>query len=663
MKYVNPTTKKPTLIARDLAIPQSQPLTAAQVKNTAGGYAWPVTDWTRLERFLILGSASNSYYASAKDLTNQSVDAIQRCLHEDGARVVQMAVDVSTAGRAPSNDEALFVLAQAAAFASPATKEARARLDALRLAFQKTTALLTSDNVLANNLASEVRRTLAALAPEDAHLLTIQGFTALALALEDAVRMVGTKVEMLDQRDMLVRRMALDVLPKVARTGTHLYHFVAYLNGLRGWGRGARHAVGNWFNALPADKLAYQLVKYQQRDGWSARDLLRLSHPKPMDEQHQRVYYWVTKGWPDIGPDAPNDAQRLLWVYEKAKRATTEAEVLNLINTYKLTWEFVPSQWHGSAAVWRALLPNLPLTALLRNLGRLTKLDLLTPFSAELAQTVAKLTDAAYIQKSRLHPLKILVASKTYAQGHGDLGDLRWTPNAKIVDALDTAFYLAFGNVEATGKRVMLALDVSGSMGSEMSGSAPTQTGKQRKGVPLTCREASAALALITANVEAQSMIVGFTADGRNSHTFSGKRRYEHSANAIAELAISPKQRLTDVVNYTSRLPMGNTDCALPMLYALERKLMVDAFVIFTDNETWAGSVHPAAALRQYREKMGLGAKLVVVALEGNGFTIADPADAGMLDVVGFDLNTPSAISAFIGYPDTVSREGEEAED
>ena len=30
-----------------------------------------------------------------------------------------------------------------------------------------------------------------------------------------------------------------------------------------------------------------------------------------------------------------------------------------------------------------------------------------------------------------------------------------------------------------------------------------------------------------------------------------------------------------------------------------------------------------------------------------NGFTIADPADAGMLDVVGFDMATPRLIADF----------------
>jgi 60 kDa SS-A/Ro ribonucleoprotein len=73
----------------------------------------------------------------------------------------------------------------------------------------------------------------------------------------------------------------------------------------------------------------------------------------------------------------------------------------------------------------------------------------------------------------------------------------------------------------------------------------------------------------------------------------------------------------------------------------------VDTFVVYTDNETWAGNIHPAQALRAYRERMGIAAKLVVVAMVSNGFTIADPDDAGMLDVVGFDTATPQVISDF----------------
>jgi 60 kDa SS-A/Ro ribonucleoprotein len=59
--------------------------------------------------------------------------------------------------------------------------------------------------------------------------------------------------------------------------------------------------------------------------------------------------------------------------------------------------------------------------------------------------------------------------------------------------------------------------------------------------------------------------------------------------------------------------------------------------VIYTDSETWAGHIHPIQALRDYRHASGIDARLVVVGMVSHGFSIADSADSGMLDVVGFD--------------------------
>ena len=107
------------------------------------------------------------------------------------------------------------------------------------------------------------------------------------------------------------------------------------------------------------------------------------------------------------------------------------------------------------------------------------------------------------------------------------------------------------------------------------------------------------------------------------------------------------RQRLDDVVQATQKIPMGGTDCALPMLYAKAERRQVDTFVIYTDSETWAGDIHPVQALRDYRHASGIEARLVVVGMVSNGFSIADPADPGMLDVVGFDTTTPQLISDF----------------
>jgi 60 kDa SS-A/Ro ribonucleoprotein len=136
-------------------------------------------------------------------------------------------------------------------------------------------------------------------------------------------------------------------------------------------------------------------------------------------------------------------------------------------------------------------------------------------------------------------------------------------------------------------------------------------------------------MALITANVEPMCAFVAFS-------------------HKLVPVTISPRQRLDDVLETLDGIRMGGTDCALPMLEASKQKWGVDAFVTYTDNETWAGRIHPVQALQKYRQESGIPAKLATVAMLTNDFTIADPNDAGTLDFVGFDLDAPAALSEFI---------------
>jgi 60 kDa SS-A/Ro ribonucleoprotein len=118
--------------------------------------------------------------------------------------------------------------------------------------------------------------------------------------------------------------------------------------------------------------------------------------------------------------------------------------------------------------------------------------------------------------------------------------------------------------------------------------------------------------------------------------------------SGITRVSLSPRMRLDSVITRIRAIPMGGTDCALPMLWASRHKLNVSAFITYTDSETWAGKIHPAQALRQYREEFVGDAKAVVVGMTSNGFTLVDPNDRGMLDVVGFDATAPAVIADFI---------------
>lgn len=415
------------------------------------------------------------------------------------------------------------------------------------------------------------------------------------------------------------RKAALAAVPLVCRTGTHLFLFARYVEQFRGWGRGLRRAVGRWYTDKPVEDIAYQVVKYRQREGWSHRDLLRLAHPDTDEDDRKRLFDWI------CGRDTTVDGLRVVEGFQRAQGAAP-AECARLLAEYPLSWEMLPDEALNRPDVWEALLAKgMPQTALMRQLPRLTKLGLLDPLGSWAGKVAEQLADPERLRKARMHPINVLVALRTYASGRGARGGGEWTPSRPIVDALDTAFYAAFGAVEPSGKRTMLALDVSGSMTSPISG------------FPLTCREASAALALVTAATEQTYEIVGFT-----SIRFGWSRDA-----ALTPLAISPRQRLDDAIRAVSNLPFGGTDCALPMLHALESGKQVDTFVIYTDNETWAGRIHPHQALARYRERTGIAAKLIVVGMTATNFTIADPTDPGMLDVAGFDSAVPMLITDF----------------
>jgi len=112
--------------------PQAEPIPGREpemVENQAGGWVFPIDDWTRLDRFLILGCEGNTYYATEQKMTVENAQAVARCIKTDGIRTVNRIVEISEAGRAPKNDPALFALAMCAGMGDDETR--KAALDAL----------------------------------------------------------------------------------------------------------------------------------------------------------------------------------------------------------------------------------------------------------------------------------------------------------------------------------------------------------------------------------------------------------------------------------------------------------------------------------------------------------------------------------------------------
>jgi 60 kDa SS-A/Ro ribonucleoprotein len=547
-------------------------------KNSAGGVTFLIDKWKRLDRYLVLGTDKGSYYATERELKLENSGVVKECIAEDGLRTVARIVEISDQGRAPKNDQAIY---------------------------------------------------------------------ALALCLKHGDH--NTKI------------MAQTMVPKVCRIGTHIFQLADYLKQLGvKMSRGMKRGMAGWYRQQDPERLAMNLVKYQNREGWTHKDLLRVAHVKNDSPAHETLTRWVAcdgnlgerkvfryergaspadcRGAKDFfltsgQITAPllrvdlypalnrNTLPQLIEGFEEMKRATAASEVIRLVQQFGLPRETVPTQFLNDKEVWEALLYageyGMPMTAMIRNLGKMSEVGLLAPMTKAAGFVAQRLTDVNALKHARVHPLALLMALCVYKQGHGMRGQNTWPVNQKIVDALNDAFYLAFQFVVPTGRRHLLGIDVSGSMGGGTVG-----------GTPLTPRECSGAMAMVTARTEPEHHFFGFS-------------------NRFVELDISPRMRLDDVVAKLE-LPFETTDCSLPMIYALGQQIRVDAFVVYTDSETYAGRMQPVQALQQYRDRMGIPAKLVVVGLTSNGFSIADPEDGGMLDIVGMDAAAPQVMSDFI---------------
>jgi len=538
------------------ATPQSQPLPGRtdMVKNAGGGYVFQVSDMERVRRFLILGSEGGTYYASEAKLTRDNAATVLAALDADATKVIDLAVEVSDKGLAPKNDPAIFVL-------------------------------------------------------------------ALASVSKD----VGT------------RQYALSKLSEICRIPTHLFTFVQFRHDLGGgWGRGARKAVAAWYTKQSPTGLAINALKYQSRNGWAHRDLLRLAHPVTKDAGMVKVFDAISQpaggerrapstsktepprnrgdgaGWEGLRSISVVDG----WLKIQAGDLKP-AQAAKVITDHRLQREFIPTELLTSAEVWEALLPNLGYTALLRNLGTMSKVGLLAPLSAASKYVQAKLGEGESITKARVHPFSVLLALRTYAQGHGFKGSNTWTVVPQVVDALDSAFDLSFGNIVPTGKRFILGIDVSSSMSTQINGS------------PISSAEAAAAFAMITARTEPAYGVFGFT-------------------DRFQDLKVTARDSLATVCTKVQQRNFGSTDCAVPLRWARQNKVVADAVLVYTDNETHAGPTHALTELQAYRKESSINTKLGLVAFTATAHSVADPTDAGSMNFVGLDGSLPQAIAAFV---------------
>jgi 60 kDa SS-A/Ro ribonucleoprotein len=444
--------------------------------------------------------------------------------------------------------------------------------------------------------------------------------------------------------------------------------------------------------------MAYMCFKYFQREGWSVKDLLRLCHLKPASCSlaQQCVLKCAVKGWDEtvafvkesaaavdskagevkvsvtlqeklvglaidqdlvlalhvfdcMGQDEGRDmvdTVRFLAGVSTAKLLGDSDEAIalavRLISDLGIPREMLPTHMLNRKEVWDALLVKgedeglrlcMPATAMVRNLPKMT---IVGSLSGEANGLVCDaLSSTAYLRRARIHPIQMVAAKMTYASGHGLRGSLTWSPDSSINAALERGIHASFENVEPTGKSFYLGVDVS-----------PSMSSFKVEGLEMMCaRDAAAIMALVIKKVEAKVEVGMFSSGGGYGY---GRSTDVSKVDGIVPCDLQASDTIASAMRKLSLGPWGGTDCSLPIRKALKEKKVYDVFVILTDNDTWSGPEHASESLRKYRKAINPRAKLVVIAFAACTYSIADPQDAGMMDMVGFDPSSPRILRDFV---------------
>jgi 60 kDa SS-A/Ro ribonucleoprotein len=408
--------------------------------------------------------------------------------------------------------------------------------------------------------------------------------------------------------DQATKNAAYQAVTSVAQNSTQLFTFLANVQNLRGWSRGLRKAVARFYTGKSVEKLAYQIVKYRNRAGFTHRDALRLSHPQTTDAaRNELLKYAVGK------VTEAESTNTLVQTFGKAQTAKG-AELVALIDSAKLTWEMVPTSELNDADVLKALLPNMQLTALVRNLNRFAKAGLTKGNSATTKAIVKQLTDKEFVG-SNMHPVNVINSMLTYSSGRGVKGDSTWEVNQNIVDALQTTFELALKALVPTNKKILIGVDISGSMNAPVNG------------MQMNASQIANVLAVTILKSEPNAEMVWFDTN-------------------IVPAKLGRRSSIDEVLRNSPH--GGGTDCAQPIIYAANELESFDAILILTDSETWAGPRHGFEVLQSYRKNVNRDVKVIEIALTATGHSTMPADDKNLLRVVGFDASVIDVVNAYL---------------
>lgn len=405
------------------------------------------------------------------------------------------------------------------------------------------------------------------------------------------------------------------IFPRVIDSGKMLRNFVQIVRsgvvGRKSFGSAPKRLARGWFASRSPEAIFRQSLGSDP----SMADVIKLVRPVPKDEKgeadvvRQALYGWM------IGREVDRALlPQVVQAFEAFKKGETKAVPdvpFEMLTALPL-----------DADAWKAIARGMSWTQLRMNLNTLARHGVFE--SKELVGHVArKLASASEVRRARAFPYQLLAAYKA-ASG---------VP-AKVADALQDAMEIATENVPALEGKVVVALDVSGSMHSPVTGHRKGATSSVR------CIDVAALIAASIVRKNPDAEVIPFSDD-----VVKLPRR------------LNPRDSVMTNAAFLASLPSGGTACSAPLRRLNERKAKADTIVYVSDNMSWVdfgnGPSGPwpgrGTVMADEWAKLATrspGAKLVLIDLQPYASTQVKDAD-DVLNVGGFSDRVFEIVSLF----------------
>lgn len=233
------------------------------------------------------------------------------------------------------------------------------------------------------------------------------------------------------------------IFSQVILTPKDMLDFVVAMKSMRGWGNAVRKTVRTW---LTTKMSTYWAVKYGSLKvgTYSLRDVYRLAHPPVLEGPKKAVVNYIVRG--ELGMEHPDLVQ--IDCFEKLKTATDADQKVELIRRGRLPHEVATTFAGKDKKVWEAIVPQMPIFALLRNLATIERNEVVKEAKTKIESTFSNETQ---VRKSKILPFQFLSAMEKVT-----------TPYIK--DALRDGLEYSFHNLPEIKGKTVVFLDISGSM-------------------------------------------------------------------------------------------------------------------------------------------------------------------------------------------------------